>query len=116
AAGQGILALEARTDNEVVEEFAQRLSHEETMLRLTAERAVVQALDTSCHTPVGVHAQPVGAGLRIDAYVGLPDGSEWIRDRVEGTECGPSVLGRALAERMIASGAGEILRRSEAAA
>lgn len=116
AAGQGILALEARADNEAVEEVAQRLSHEATMLRLTAERAVVQALDTSCHTPVGVHTQPAHAGLRIDAYVGLPDGSEWIRDRVESTEGDPAALGQALAERMIAAGAGEILRRSEAAA
>jgi hydroxymethylbilane synthase len=116
AAGQGILALEAREDDAAISEIAQRLSDETTMVRLRAERAVTRALETSCHTPVGVHAQPTDGGLRIDAYVGLPDGSEWIRDRVEGAESDPAALGRALAERVVAAGAGEILRRSEAAA
>jgi porphobilinogen deaminase len=61
-----------------------------------------------------VHARTVDAGLRLDAYVGLPDGSEWIRDRIEGGE-DAEALGTKLAERMLAAGAGEILRRAEAA-
>jgi hydroxymethylbilane synthase len=116
AAGQGILALEAREDNAAVSEIAQRLSDGATMARIRAERSVVQTLEASCHTPVGVHAEPADGGLRINAYVGLPDGSEWIRDRIEDAETDPAALGRVLAERMVAAGAGKILRRSEAAA
>jgi hydroxymethylbilane synthase len=115
APGQGILALEARADDGSVVEIARRLSNAAAVARLRAERAVVETLDVSCHTPVGAHAAVMDEGLRIDAYVGLPDGSEWIRDRVEGSG-DPAALGRQLAERMLASGAGEILRRSEAAA
>ena len=114
AAGQGILALEARADDAGIADLAQHLSDEISVARLHAERAVVKALGTSCYTPVGVHARTVGEGLRIDAYVGLPDGSEWIRDRVEG-QGDAAVLGKELAERMLAAGAGEILRRAEAA-
>jgi hydroxymethylbilane synthase len=114
APGQGILALEARADSSVVG-IAQRLSDEPAVTRLRAERAVVEALGTSCHTPVGVHAQRVDGGLRVDAYVGLPDGSEWIRDRVEGSG-EPDLLGRELAQRMLAAGGGELLRRAEQAA
>jgi hydroxymethylbilane synthase len=114
AAGQGILALEARADDAGVAELARRLSDETSVARLHAERAVVKALGTSCYTPVGVHASAVDQGLRIDAYVGLPDGSEWIRDRVKGNG-DVATLGKELAERMLNAGAGEILRRAEAA-
>jgi hydroxymethylbilane synthase len=114
AAGQGILVLEARTDDADVARVAEKLGDEVATARLRAERAVVKALGTSCYTPVGVHARTVDAGLRLDAYVGLPDGSEWIRDRVEGGE-DAEALGTKLAERMLAAGAGEILRRAEAA-
>jgi hydroxymethylbilane synthase len=114
AAGQGILALESRGDDARMVALAQRISDESTVARLHAERAVVKILGTSCHTPVGVHARPTGDALAIDAYVGLPDGSEWIRDRVEGVG-DPVELGQRLAVRMLAAGAGEILRRAEAA-
>jgi hydroxymethylbilane synthase len=115
APGQGILALEVRADDSGVLNVVRRLGDETTMARLLAERAVVEALETSCHTPVGAHAEVVDSGLRIDAYAGLPDGSEWIRDRVEGTASDPPGLGKQLAERMLAAGAGEILRRAEVA-
>jgi hydroxymethylbilane synthase len=114
AAGQGILALEARAENTTVTSLAQGLSDGTAVARLHAERAVVKALGTSCYTPVGVHARTVDEGLLIDAYVGLHDGSEWIRDRVRGRG-DPAALGEELAERMLAAGAGEILRRAEAA-
>ena len=42
-------------------------------------------------------------------YAGSPDGSAWVRDRVEGDPEQPAALGEALAERMLAAGAGEIL-------
>ena len=115
APGQGILALEARADDSTATEIAKRLSDESAMARLHAERAVVETLETSCHTPVGAHARSTEGGIRIDAYVGLPDGSEWIRDRVEAQHTDPVALGTELARRMLAAGAGELLRRAAAA-
>jgi hydroxymethylbilane synthase len=109
AAGQGILALEARAEDDATTVIVRRVNDDRAMARLEAERAVVKSLGTSCHTPVGVHAVEIADGLRIDAYVGLPDGSEWIRDCVVGGG-DPTELGHRLAERMLAAGAGEILR------
>jgi hydroxymethylbilane synthase len=111
APGQGVLALEARSDDEHVAEAAARISDGAACTRLEAERAVVAALDASCHTPVGVHTRLEGKSLRLQAYVGLPDGSEWIRDELAGDSTAPSDVGRELAERLIAAGAGEILTR-----
>ena len=51
--------------------------------------------------------------MAVDAFVGLPDGSEWIRDHVEGDSAEPGALGAELAERLLASGARDLLDRAE---
>jgi hydroxymethylbilane synthase len=111
AAGQGVLALEARAGDERVAEAAARIGDHAAQTRLEAERAVVAALDATCHTPLAVHARVEGESLRLQAYVGLPDGSDWIRDELEADSSSPARRGRALAERLIAAGAGEILTK-----
>jgi hydroxymethylbilane synthase len=113
APGQGVLALEARADDAAVTALAARLSDGAALTRLESERVVVAVLDTSCRTPVGVHARRDGDTLLVDAYVGLPDGTDWIRDELSGNVADPSALGKALAERMLSVGAGELLRRAE---
>jgi hydroxymethylbilane synthase len=111
APGQGSLALETRVGEEgsVV-----GLDDPESHARLRAERALTVALGASCHTPVGAYAESVGDAFSLIGFAGLPDGSTWIRDRLEGDD--PEALGRAVADRMLAAGAGQILREAEAAA
>ena len=113
APGQGCLALEGRADDEEVRELATALTDWGSLVRLTAERAVVTALGASCRTPVGAHAQLVDGALRLDAFVGLPDGSTWIRDSVEGDPNDPAGIGRTAAERLLAAGAGDVLDGAE---
>jgi hydroxymethylbilane synthase len=109
APGQGALAVEARADDEPTRGALAALDDPASHAQLLAERALTRALGASCHTPVGAHAQD-GA---LEAFVGLPDGSLWIRDRMEGEE--PEALGRDLAERMRAAGADDVLRRAQEA-
>jgi hydroxymethylbilane synthase len=144
AAGQGALVLQTRTTSneeggspatEEATRAAASIGDETALRELTAERAVVSLLDATCATPIGVHAHvsgesagaagsesvvgtdgdDAGAGsLVIEAFVGLPDGSEWIRDRVEGEAEEPAAAGAVLAERLLGAGAREILDRAEA--
>jgi hydroxymethylbilane synthase len=109
APGQGCLALEARADDDEMRRVAEELTHRESLVELTAERAVVTALEATCHTPVGARARLEGERLTVDAYAGLPDGSTWVRDTVEGGSADPAGLGRSLAERMLAAGARALL-------
>ena len=109
APGQGCLALEARVDDEEARGRARRATHHESLVELTAERAVVTALGATCHTPVGAHARLEGDRLALDAYAGLPDGSTWVRDTLEGPASEPADLGREVAERMLAAGARDVL-------
>jgi hydroxymethylbilane synthase len=116
APGQGSLAIEARRGDAASAIEAARISDHDALVELTAERTATLALDATCQTPVGVCARLDGAELSVHGYAGLPDGSEWVRDRVSGDAEQPAALGQALAERMIAAGAREILERAEAAA
>jgi hydroxymethylbilane synthase len=114
AAGQGILVLQVRAEDEEARDAAAGISDQQALTELTAERTVVALLDASCATPIGVHAQ-AASGLTIDAYVGVPDGAEWIRDRVSGSEAEPAAAGEDLAQRLLGAGAADLLERAEAA-
>jgi len=113
AAGQGSLVLQARADDERAAAAVAPLGDETALRELTAERAVVTLLDATCATPIGVHAKVDGEQMLMNAFVGLPDGSEWIRDRVEGPATEPALLGAELAQRLLATGARDILDRAE---
>jgi hydroxymethylbilane synthase len=104
APGQGTLALQARSGDD----RAAVVNDPSSWRALLAERAAVVALGASCHTPVGVHAD----GARLRGFAGLPDGSEWVLDELDAS---PSEdAGRALAARMLAAGAGDLLARAAA--
>ena len=82
AAGQGALALEARSGALAAGRLA-GVSDPEATACVTAERTLVHALGASCNTPVGAHARARDDGrLTLTAWVGLPDGSAWLRDEV----------------------------------
>ena len=116
AAGQGVLALQARIEDKPTIDAALKISHPQTIVELFAERAVVAALDATCNTPVGVHAVADGGRITIEGYAGLPDGSESVRERTDADGGDPAALGEELARRMLEAGAAEILRRAEAEA
>ena len=111
APGQGLLALETRS-GDGTRALLEPIADAAARARLDAERAVVETLDTSCHTPVGAHARIAGERIEVHAYAGLPDGSEWITDRLDGSSGDPAGAGAELAQRMLAAGAGELLRRA----
>jgi hydroxymethylbilane synthase len=116
AAGQGALALEARREHEEAAQAAAAISDRGALIEVTAERAAVAELDATCRTPVGIRATLSGDRLLVDAFVGLPDGSEWIRDTLEAEAEDPVAAGRELAGRLVGAGAAELLERAEALA
>ena len=115
AAGQGSLLLQIRTGDKEALRTVDPLVDEAALRELTAERTVVALLQATCASPIGVHGR-VDAQLdrmRLEAFVGLPDGSEWVRDRIEGDSSEPTALGAELAKRLLDTGARELLARAE---
>jgi len=113
AAGQGALALQVRAGDAASTEAAAVALEFDAARELTAERAAVALLEATCATPIGVHARVRGNELEIESFVGLPNGSEWLRDRVEGSAADPVAAGTLLAERLLGVGAGDLLARAE---
>jgi len=114
AAGQGALALQVRGEDEASGEAATAIGDLKAMRELTAERTVVALLEATCASPLGAHARVLGDRIEIEAFVGLPDGSEWLRDRLEGNAEEPALAGAELAQRLLSAGARELLDRAEA--
>jgi hydroxymethylbilane synthase len=115
AAGQGSLLLQIRASDEEALALVDPIVDEAALRELTAERTVVALLGATCASPIGVHGKVDAQRdrMRLDAFVGLPDGSEWVRDHVEGDSTEPTALGAELAKRLIDSGALELLERAE---
>jgi hydroxymethylbilane synthase len=106
AAGQGALAVEAVTGRVPVD----GLIDADAMACVLAERELTRALGASCNTPVGAYARVVADGggeIELTGWVGRPDGSAWISDRLSGPAS--SGLGARVAERLLAAGAAEML-------
>lgn len=113
AAGQGALALQVRAEDEATIDTAATVNDLDAMRELTAERTVVALLEATCASPLGAHASVLGGRLAIEAFVGLPDGSEWLRDRIEGSVEEPALAGAELVQRLLGAGARELLDRAE---
>jgi hydroxymethylbilane synthase len=114
APGQGAIAIESRHDDDRATTVAQSITDRGALGTLSAERSLVAALDASCNTPLGAIATlEHGGRMRLRAFCGLPDGSEWLRDELEEDASDPVGLGNALAERMKTAGAADILARAE---
>jgi hydroxymethylbilane synthase len=112
--GQGAIAIESRHDDDRATTAAESITDRGALGVLSAERALVGALDASCNTPLGAYASLESGGrMRLQAFCGLPDGSEWLRDELTEDASDPEGLGNALAERMKSAGAAEILERAE---
>ena len=111
AVGQGVIGIECREDDGEVRRALAALHHEESFIRLSAERAFAATLLGSCHSPIAAHAVMEDGSLVVRGFVGAPDGSETYRDRVAGSPADAEKLGRELAKRMQAAGAGPLLDR-----
>lgn len=128
APGQGALAVECRTGVEGTPLGAAlaALDHLPTRLAVTAERALLTALEAGCAAPVGALGHVTGgsidawhlspAHLTVDAVVCSPDGTGQVRtsasvplpeDR-DGQLAAARDLGEQAAEHLLRAGAGQL--------
>jgi len=109
AVGQGALGIECRADRADLVGVLAPLHHADTAACVLAERAMSRKLGGSCQVPLGGFAEVVGGKLRMRGFVATPDGSRLIRAEHNGSVSDPEALGNAVAEDLLAQGAGEIL-------
>jgi len=80
AVGQGAIGIECRADDAATLTLLAAIDRPASAVCVRAERALLAALDGSCHTPIAGHAEIVAGGrLHLRALVARPDGSECLR-------------------------------------
>ncbi|MGN6104561.1 MAG: hydroxymethylbilane synthase [Kofleriaceae bacterium] len=111
AVAQGVLGFEARAGDRPVIDRVRRAIHDEAEARrVAAERAFLLRMGGSCQTPLAAHAVDLpDGGLRVLGLCGMPNGSRMLRAEVAGAAGDAAALGTALADELLAQGAGEIL-------
>jgi porphobilinogen deaminase len=112
APGQGALAVECRADRTDVQDAVRILEDADTRICVTAERALLAALEAGCTAPVGALAEVVegdeGPELSLRAFAGSEDGRIDLRRSLTGRYDNPEVIGRQLAQILLEDGAADL--------
>lgn len=78
--GQATLGIETTNDPKIIE-IVKVLNDKNAQIESTIERGFVDTLQGGCQVPIGVKATIQDEkSVKISAIVGLPDGSEYIKD------------------------------------
>lgn len=120
APAQGALAIECRADDEAVIAILAALDDADTRAAVTAERALLAALEAGCSAPVGALAEVVDSStedetaseLFLRANVTAVDGSDAVRLSATGATTNAEGVGRRLAAELLADGAAQIMGSS----
>lgn len=76
SAGQGIIALQCRDDDEKIISILKKINHEETYKRAHAERDILKILEGDCQTAVGAYSKIENEKIILEAELFSLDGSE----------------------------------------
>ena len=109
AVGQGAVGIECRLDDAQTRALLAPLNHDETAIRVCAERAMNMRLEGGCQVPIGSYAELVDGELWLRALVGSPDGRETVRGERRGKPEDAEKMGIELADELLDNGAREIL-------
>ena len=109
AGGQGAVGIECRSDDTRIQALLTPLHHDLTAQRVSAERAMNRRLEGGCQVPIGCYALHEDDQLWLRGLVGSPDGKQMLRFEQRGPAADAEALGVAVAEQLLADGAGAIL-------
>ncbi|MCJ8325724.1 MAG: hydroxymethylbilane synthase [Campylobacterales bacterium] len=111
--GQATLGIET-TDNEEIIKLVSVLNDKDAHIESTIERSFVDTLQGGCQVPIGVKATIIDEhSIRVQAIVGMPDGSEYIEEDITADIEDFENIGQNLAQTFIDQGAKELLAKAE---
>jgi hydroxymethylbilane synthase len=114
AAAQGAIGIEIRKGDARTAHLLAPLDHAPTRLTVTAERALLAALDGSCHTPIGAFSDLSGGTLTLTGQLLSPDGAQ----SFTATHSGPGVkaaeIGRQVGQELLALAGGDFVEKMRA--
>ena len=76
SAGQGIIAVQCRENDEDIISMLKKINHKETYKRAHAERNILKILEGDCETAVGIHSKIDENKITLEAELFSLDGSQ----------------------------------------
>ena len=111
--GQATLGIETTNDPRIIE-IVSVLNDRDAQIESTIERSFVDTLQGGCQVPIGVKATIIDENsIRVQAIVGMPDGSESISEDITADIEDFKTIGQNLAQLFIDQGARDLLDRAE---
>lgn len=112
ASGQAALGIEIVDDSEI-EKIVIPLNDKTAIIETEIEREFVAKLEGGCQVPIGINAHVNGDFIDISCLIGLPDGTEILKEKTQIKKNEYKGIGMSLAQKMIDAGAKDILKRAE---
>ena len=112
APGQGALGLQCRAAKNGASACVQALDDACARAEVTAERALLAALEGGCRVPIAARAALHGQDLRLRAAVYDVAGGPPVEDESEGRAENAAEVGRRLADGMLGAGAADLVERA----
>lgn len=110
AGGQGAVGIECRSADSEIHALLAPLHHDDTAVRVTAERALNKHLNGGCQVPIACYAVLEGPNLWLRGLVGEPGGGVLLSADARAPRSHAAALGVQVAEALLAQGAGDILK------
>ena len=76
SAGQGVIALQCRENDDEIISILNKINHEETHKRAHLERNILKVLDGDCETAIGAHSVVDGDNITVEAELFSLDGKQ----------------------------------------
>lgn len=111
--GQATLGIETLNDPKLIE-IVSVLNDKDAHIESIIERSFVHKLQGGCQVPIGVKATIIDEkSIRVQAIVGMPDGSESISEDITANIEEYEIIGENLAQTFLDQGARDLLDRAE---
>lgn len=110
AVGQGVIGIECRDDDDVIQALLAPLDHTRTRSVLTAERAMNKHLNGGCQVPIAGYATEYENVVSLKGLVGSEQGEQLITAEGSAPAHQAESLGIEIAQRLLDKGADKILK------
>jgi len=100
SAGQGVVSLQCRENDDQINSILEKVNHQETHQRVSAERNVLKILEGDCETAVGAYAYIDDDKLILEAELFSLDGSQRFYEKKTSKIEDAEILGKEIGQKL----------------
>ena len=110
-AGQGIIAVQCRDDDDEIKKILKKINHDETQVCALAERNFLKAIGGDCDTAVGCSAILIGDKIELNAQLFSDDGKKVFNIKKYGQANEPELTGKLAGEEILKKSANNFTKK-----